>query len=74
MGKDMDAVDVEKLYERSRYKKNSSGFYQLFLKRIFDIAVCIVILPLILMADRYSISHVGSEKALRNLICLNSDL
>lgn len=49
MGKDMDAVDVEKLYERSRYKKNSSGFYQLFLKRIFDIAVCIVILPLILL-------------------------
>lgn len=49
MGKDMDAVDVEKLYERSRYKKNNSGFYQLFLKRIFDIAVCIVILPLILL-------------------------
>lgn len=49
MGKDMDAVDVEKLYERSKYKKNNSGFYQLFLKRIFDIAVCIVILPLILL-------------------------
>ena len=49
MGKDMDALDVEKLYESSRYKKNNSGFYQLFLKRIFDIAVCIVILPLILL-------------------------
>lgn len=49
MGKGMDAVDVEKLYERSRYKKNNSGFYQLFLKRIFDIAVCVVILPLILL-------------------------
>ncbi len=49
MGKNMEAADVEKLYECSRYKKNSSGFYQLFLKRIFDIAVCIVILPLILL-------------------------
>lgn len=49
MGRDTNVVDVEKLYERSRYKKNNSGFYQLFLKRIFDIAVCIVILPLILL-------------------------
>lgn len=49
MGRDTNVVDVEKLYERSRYKKNNSGFYQLFLKRIFDIAVCVVILPLILL-------------------------
>ncbi len=49
MGRNINAVDVEKLYERSRYKKNSSSFYQLFLKRILDIVICIVILPVILL-------------------------
>lgn len=49
MGKDIDAVNIEKLYERSRNKKNNSGFYQLFFKRIIDIVICIVILPLVLL-------------------------
>lgn len=42
-------ANVEELYEKSKYKKNYNGFYQIVLKRFIDILLCIVILPLILL-------------------------
>lgn len=49
MNKLDNTVNVEELYESSKHKKNYEGFYQIVLKRIMDIVLCIVILPLVLL-------------------------
>lgn len=49
MERNKNVVDVEKLYELSRNKKNYNGFYQLFFKRFLDIVFCVVIIPLVLL-------------------------
>lgn len=42
-------ADVEELYSESKDKKNYKGFYQIVLKRISDIVLCVIILPIILL-------------------------
>jgi len=41
-------TDVEELYESGKHKQGYKGIYQLVVKRIIDVFVCLVILPLIL--------------------------
>ncbi len=41
--------NVEKLYENGKHRKGYKGSYQLVIKRIIDILLCIIILPLILL-------------------------
>lgn len=40
---------VEELYESGKHKQGYRGIYQLYIKRIIDIAACIIILPLVLL-------------------------
>ena len=49
MGRIDQTKDAKGLYECSRYIRNYNGFYQLFLKRIFDILLCVMILPVVLV-------------------------
>ena len=49
MDKQENALAVEELYESSKHKVNYKGFYQIVLKRFFDILLCIFILPFILL-------------------------
>lgn len=44
-----DTTDIERLYESSKYKRKYEGFYQIVLKRIIDILLCLVVLILILI-------------------------
>ncbi len=41
--------DVEKLYESGKNKQRYKGIYQLVVKRIIDVLLCLLILPLILL-------------------------
>lgn len=50
MGKCENDVNIEALLEKSKHKNNYKGFYQVVLKRFFDTTLCIIILPLILLA------------------------
>lgn len=49
MRKHDDISNVEELYIECKNKKNYTGFYQIILKRFFDIVLCIIILPIILL-------------------------
>ena len=42
-------TEVEALYESGKHKKGYKGVYQLVVKRIIDILLCLVILPLVLL-------------------------
>lgn len=41
--------EVEMLYENVKYKRGYKGVYQLIVKRIVDVLVCLFLLPLILL-------------------------
>lgn len=45
----VNATNAEQCYAESKHKKNYKGFYQIVLKRIADILLCIIILPFILL-------------------------
>lgn len=49
MGKRKNTENVGELYESSKNKKNYKGFYQIVLKRMIDILLCIIILPVVLL-------------------------
>ena len=49
MGKRKNTENVGELYESSKNKKNYKGFYQIVLKRLIDILLCIMILPVVLL-------------------------
>lgn len=49
MGKRKNTENVGELYESSKNKKNYKGFYQIVLKRLIDILLCIIILPIVLL-------------------------
>lgn len=49
MGKRRNTENVGELYESSKNKKNYKGFYQIVLKRLIDILLCIIILPVVLL-------------------------
>lgn len=49
MGKRKNTENVGELYESSKNKKNYKGFYQIVLKRVIDILLCIIILPVVLL-------------------------
>lgn len=49
MGKRGKPVAVEELYECSKNRKKYKGFYQIVLKRLIDIFLCVLILPLVLL-------------------------
>lgn len=49
MGKRKNTENVGELYESSKNKKNYKGFYQIVLKRLIDILLCIIILPFVLL-------------------------
>ncbi len=42
-------LNVEQLYEKSKHKRNYKGFYQLVIKRVIDILLCLIVLPIILL-------------------------
>lgn len=47
--KSKKALSVEELYESAKHKRRYKGFYQLFIKRVIDILVCLVLLPFFLL-------------------------
>lgn len=49
MSKHSNAANVEELYNSSKEKKKYKSFYQIVLKRLIDILLCIIILPFILL-------------------------
>ena len=49
MGKRKNTENVGELYESSKNKKNYKDFYQIVLKRLIDILLCIIILPVVLL-------------------------
>ena len=49
MKKQDNELNVEYLYEKSKEKNGYKGIYQLVVKRIIDILVCLIILPFILL-------------------------
>ena len=49
MSKHAYTANVEELYAESKHKSNHKGFYQIVLKRLVDIVICIIILPIILL-------------------------
>lgn len=49
MGKRRNTENVGELYKVSKDKKNYKGFYQIVLKRLIDILLCIIILPIVLL-------------------------
>ncbi len=49
MKKQDNELNVEYLYEKSKEKNGYKGVYQLVIKRIIDILVCLIILPFILL-------------------------
>lgn len=42
-------TQAEELYNRGKYKQGYKGFYQLVVKRIVDVLVCVLMLPIILL-------------------------
>lgn len=50
MEKCAERVSVEELYESGKQKQGYKGFYQMLFKRIIDIIICLIILPLVLLA------------------------
>ena len=40
---------VEELYQKVKMKKGYKGFYQLYIKRVIDILVCLILLPFVLL-------------------------
>lgn len=40
---------IEKLYEQTKEKKNYEGMYQIIIKRLLDILICLCALPLVLI-------------------------
>ena len=49
MKKQDNELNVEYLYEKSKEKNCYKGIYQLVVKRVIDILVCLIILPFILL-------------------------
>lgn len=49
MSKHSNAANAEDLYKGSKERKKYNGLYQIFLKRLIDILICIIILPFILL-------------------------
>ena len=49
MGKRKNTENVGELYESSKNKKNYKDLYQIVLKRLSDILLCIIILPVVLL-------------------------
>ena len=49
MGNTVYKLPMEELLENAKDKKGYSGIYQLFIKRIIDILICIVALPFVLL-------------------------
>ena len=49
MAKQKSIENISERYERSKDKKNFNGFYQIVLKRLVDIFLCIIILPVVLL-------------------------
>mgnify|MGYP005784629959 CR=1 FL=1 len=44
-----NASQIENQYKRTKYKKGYSGFYQIVIKRIIDIVLCVIVLPFVLL-------------------------
>lgn len=42
-------TNVKEFYEKVKNKKQYNGIYQLFVKRVIDIVLCLIILPLVLL-------------------------
>ena len=42
-------ISVEELYESGKHKRGYKGFYQLVLKRLVDILLCLIALPFVLL-------------------------
>ena len=40
---------IEKQYERTKYKKGYRGFYQIVIKRVIDVILCIIALPFVIL-------------------------
>lgn len=40
---------IENLYNNTKYKKKYKGFYQLIIKRVIDIIICLIVLPCFLI-------------------------
>ena len=49
MGNNNYAVHAEALYSESKHQRNYESFYQTVLKRLTDILMCVVILPVVLL-------------------------
>ena len=49
MSKHSNSANAEDLYKGSKERKKYNGLYQIFLKRLIDILICIIILPFILL-------------------------
>ncbi len=49
MGRHESDASVEEIYESSKEKKKYKGLYQIVLKRLIDILLCIIIIPFILL-------------------------
>ena len=45
----VDTANAEKRYAESKYKQNYKSMYQIVFKRIFDILLCVMILPFVLL-------------------------
>lgn len=43
------SISVEELYESGKHKRGYKGFYQLVLKRLVDILLCLIALPFVLL-------------------------
>ena len=46
----VDTANADVRYAETKHKKNYKGFYQKVFKRIFDILLCVAILPFVLLA------------------------
>ena len=47
--KDKNEMNVEEFYKSGIHRQRYKGFYQLVVKRVADIILCLMILPLILL-------------------------
>ena len=49
-GNDMSNIDdIEARYQKTKHKKRYKGFYQIVIKRIIDIVLCLIALPFVLL-------------------------
>lgn len=44
-----DSIKAEKIYKKYKNKKGYCGFYQLYIKRLIDILMCLFILPIVIL-------------------------